>query len=80
MGQVLTVMPFGNMVDMVRLYGRHLRMAFEHSVANYSPIDRPGAFFQMSGKTQSFKPARGVSYTGPVFLLIIDVLYQMQPP
>jgi len=39
------------MVDMVRLYGRHLRMAFEHSVANYSPIDRPGAFFQMSGKT-----------------------------
>lgn len=49
MGQVLTVQPFGNAVDMIQLRGTHLRQAFEHSVANYDIHDRPGAFFQMSG-------------------------------
>ena len=50
MGQVLTVEPFGNNVDMIKLKGVYLRQAFEHSVANYDIHDRPGAFFQMSGK------------------------------
>ncbi|XP_052809054.1 snake venom 5'-nucleotidase-like [Mya arenaria] len=49
MGQVLTILPFGNQVDLIRLRGLHLRQAFEHSVAKYDPQDRPGAFFQMSG-------------------------------
>ncbi|XP_045195357.2 snake venom 5'-nucleotidase-like [Mercenaria mercenaria] len=49
MGQVLTVQPFGNVIDMIQLRGVHLRQAFEHSVAKYDPHDRPGAFFQMSG-------------------------------
>lgn len=49
MGQVLTVQPFGNVIDMIQLRGVHLRQAFEHSVANYDRHDRPGAFFQMSG-------------------------------
>ena len=54
MGQVLTVQPFGNVVDMVKLNGSILRQAFEHSVAKYDPRDRPGAFFQMSGDVNSF--------------------------
>jgi 2',3'-cyclic-nucleotide 2'-phosphodiesterase (5'-nucleotidase family) len=49
MGQVLSVQPFGNVVDMVKLNGSILRQAFEHSVAKYDRHDRPGAFFQMSG-------------------------------
>ncbi|KAL4232880.1 5'-nucleotidase [Mactra antiquata] len=48
-GQVLTVQPFGNVVDMIQIRGVHLKQAFEHSVANYDIHDRPGAFFQMSG-------------------------------
>lgn len=48
-GDVLTTMPFGNMVDVITIKGKYLRAAFEHSVEFYDPIDRPGAFLQVSG-------------------------------
>ena len=49
-GQVLTVQPFGNTIDMILIKGIYLRQAFERSVARYDPVDLPGAFLQMSGK------------------------------
>ena len=49
-GDVLTVMPFGNMVDAFTIKGKYLRLVLEHSVENYDPIDRPGAFLQVSGE------------------------------
>ncbi|OWF50209.1 5'-nucleotidase-like [Mizuhopecten yessoensis] len=48
-GELLTLMPFGNTVDVIDIKGKYLRQALEHSVENYSPIDKPGAFLQMSG-------------------------------
>lgn len=48
-GDVLTTMPFGNMVDVITIKGKYIRAAFEHSVEFYDPIDRPGAFLQVSG-------------------------------
>ena len=50
MGQVLTVQPFGNVIDIIKIKGKYIWEAFEHSVAKYDPHDRPGAFLQMSGK------------------------------
>ena len=50
MGQVLTIQPFKNVIDIIRIKGQYIWDAFEHSVANYDPHDRPGAFFQVSGK------------------------------
>ena len=50
MGQVLTVQPFGNIIDLIKIKGIHLWQAFEHAVAKYDINDRPGAFLQMSGK------------------------------
>lgn len=43
-------MPFGNMVDAFTIKGKYLRLVLEHSVENYDPIDRPGAFLQVSGE------------------------------
>lgn len=48
-GGLLTLMPFGNKVDIITLKGKYLREALEHSVERYSPVNRPGAFLQMSG-------------------------------
>ena len=50
MGQVLTVQPFGNIIDLIKIKGIHLWQAFEHAVAKYNIHDRPGAFLQMSGE------------------------------
>jgi len=47
---VLTILPFGNVIDMVKLRGLHVRQAFENSVAKYDPVDKPGAFLQASGE------------------------------
>lgn len=46
---MFTVFPFGDLVDMVKLKGVYLREVFEHSVAKYDPVDKPGAFLQVSG-------------------------------
>ena len=50
-GQVLTVNPFGNTVEMISLKGVHVRAVMEHSVANYDPLDPSGRFLQVSGIT-----------------------------
>ena len=50
MGQILTVQPFGDIIDLIKIKGQHIWEAFEHSVANYDPDDRPGAFLQVSGE------------------------------
>ncbi|KAL3883277.1 hypothetical protein ACJMK2_029560 [Sinanodonta woodiana] len=49
LGNVLTVFPFGNNIDLVKIRGIHLRKMIEHAVVNYDPQNRPGAFLQMSG-------------------------------
>ncbi|KAK3603342.1 hypothetical protein CHS0354_025948 [Potamilus streckersoni] len=49
MGNVLTVFPFGNNIDLIKIRGIHLRQMLEHAVENYDPINRPGSFLQMSG-------------------------------
>ncbi|XP_060065444.1 snake venom 5'-nucleotidase-like [Ylistrum balloti] len=48
-GDLLTLMPFGNSIDIIDIKGKYLRQALEHSVENYDPIDKPGALLQMSG-------------------------------
>lgn len=48
-GDLLTLMPFGNSVDVIDIKGKYLRQALEHSVENYDPVSKPGAFLQMSG-------------------------------
>ena len=53
MGQVLTIQPFGNVIDIIKIKGQYIWDAFEHSVANYDPHDRPGAFLQVSGMAYS---------------------------
>ena len=50
MGQVLTVQPFGNVIDIIKIKGQYIWDSFEPSVANYDPHDRPGAFLQISGE------------------------------
>jgi len=49
-GDILTVLPFQDIVDMIKIRGKYLRQAFENSVARYDPVERPGAFLQVSGK------------------------------
>ena len=53
---VLTVLPFGNSVDMLTLYGRTVRKLLEKSAALLSK-DSPnteGGFIQVSGKSFEF--------------------------
>ena len=50
-GDVMTLMPFGNSVDIISIRGKYLRQALEHSVSRYDVTDRPGAFLQVSGKS-----------------------------
>ncbi|KAL3883275.1 hypothetical protein ACJMK2_029558 [Sinanodonta woodiana] len=54
MGHVLTVFPFGNNIDLVKIRGIHLRKMLEHAVEKYDPHNRPGAFLQMSGLQVSY--------------------------
>ncbi|XP_070569172.1 snake venom 5'-nucleotidase-like [Ptychodera flava] len=46
---VVTVLPFGNTVDIVQLKGEHLLESLEHSVSRYSPLVQAGEFLQISG-------------------------------
>ena len=46
----MTVQPFGNTIDMIKIKGVFLKQAFENSVKRYDPSDLRGAFLQMSGK------------------------------
>ncbi|XP_070392308.1 snake venom 5'-nucleotidase-like isoform X2 [Dermacentor albipictus] len=48
-GDVLQTAPFGQTLLVVTLYGYQLQQMFEHSVANYSYVNRKGQFLQVSG-------------------------------
>ncbi|XP_033099228.1 snake venom 5'-nucleotidase-like [Anneissia japonica] len=48
-GDVNTVLPFGNTVDIVELKGLHIKEAFEYCVKNYGNGDLGGEFLQVSG-------------------------------
>lgn len=49
-GQVLTVLPFGNGVDLIRITGKNLRDQLELSVRDYNITSPVGRFLQFSGK------------------------------
>ncbi|XP_060572270.1 5'-nucleotidase-like [Ruditapes philippinarum] len=48
-GEIYSVLPFGNEIDLITVSGKNLREQLEHSVAIYNRSDPFGAFFQMSG-------------------------------
>merc|ERR1711892_14247 len=50
-GDIMTILPFDGTFDMVRVAGRHLADAFEHSVAKFSSDgrNRAGQFLQVNG-------------------------------
>uniref|UniRef100_A0A6B0VES2 5'-nucleotidase n=1 Tax=Ixodes ricinus TaxID=34613 RepID=A0A6B0VES2_IXORI len=49
MGAILTTAPFGQTIINVTLNGTTLRNMFEHSVANFSYLNKKGEFLQVSG-------------------------------
>ncbi|KAM7285315.1 protein 5NUC-like [Ixodes scapularis] len=49
MGAILTTAPFGQTIINVTLNGTTLRKMFEHSVANFSYLNKKGEFLQVSG-------------------------------
>ncbi|EDV25256.1 uncharacterized protein TRIADDRAFT_57018 [Trichoplax adhaerens] len=48
-GDILTVLPFRNSIDVLEIKGMFIRQALEVSVRDYSTISTPGRFLQMSG-------------------------------
>lgn len=48
-GEAMTVMPFGNEIDLVTVSGSNLRAQLEISVQDYDPVEQHGRFLQMSG-------------------------------
>ncbi|XP_022100679.1 5'-nucleotidase-like [Acanthaster planci] len=53
-GDILTVLPFGNTIDTITIKGVYLLEALENSVAEYDPVVRPGRFLQFSGMIVSY--------------------------
>ena len=49
MGQVLTVLPFRDLVEKVMITGSTLRKVLETSASKYVPDQENGAFLQVSG-------------------------------
>ena len=49
-GDILTVLPFGNQVDIIKVTGKNLREQIEFSVSEYTVSQPNGAFLQVSGK------------------------------
>lgn len=56
MGEVLTVMPFGNALAIMNLTGAEIRTALEHSVREYP--NENGGFLQVSGLQFTFDPKK----------------------
>ncbi|XP_053397798.1 5'-nucleotidase-like [Mercenaria mercenaria] len=48
-GEVHSVLPFGNEVDLLTVSGKNLREQLEISVSKYDSTEPPGGFLQMSG-------------------------------
>jgi 5'-nucleotidase len=57
-GNVLTVLPFGNTIALVTLTGAQLLEALEHSVSRWSTSNPSGAFAQVAGLKFVFAPQR----------------------
>ena len=53
-GDVVTVQPFGNEIDMIRVTGANLLHNLEISVRDYDLVDMHGRFLQMSGRKTFF--------------------------
>ena len=49
-GDITTVIPFGNTVDTITIKGMFILEALEHSVAKYSEVEPGGEFLQVSGR------------------------------
>jgi len=49
-GDVVTVQPFGNEIDMIKVTGENLLHNLEISVRDYDLVDMHGRFLQMSGR------------------------------
>lgn len=62
-GEVITVLPFGNTLATMRLTGAEIKAAFEHSISAYP--NENGGFLHVAGAKVLFdstKPAGGVSF------------------
>ena len=49
MEDVLTTLPFGNLVEKIEITGQTLLDVLAYSISGYNPEEPPGAFLQMSG-------------------------------
>ena len=49
MEDVLTTLPFGNLVEKIEITGQTLLDILDHAISGYNPKEPPGAFLQMSG-------------------------------
>ena len=49
-GDITSILPFGNTADQITLKGKHILEALEHSVAEYTNVGQQGKFLQLSGK------------------------------
>ncbi|XP_067674621.1 5'-nucleotidase-like [Haliotis asinina] len=59
-GQAATALPFSNTIDIVELYGRHLKAVFEHSVSFHNTDEKFGGFLQVAGLKIEFDISRPV--------------------
>ena len=82
MGQVLTVQPFGNIIDVIKIKGQYIWEAFEHSVAKYDPDEPPGAFLQVSGErfcsVSFFNRSCKFSIARSIFISLYGITYTIQ--
>ena len=51
LGDLTTVLPFGNTVDTITIKGVYILEALEHAVAEYNPQAPSGEFLQLSGRS-----------------------------
>jgi len=59
-GNILTVLPFGNTVATLGLTGADVIAALENGVSQYTTVAPPGRFGQVGGMRYSFDPTRPV--------------------
>jgi 5'-nucleotidase / UDP-sugar diphosphatase len=59
-GNILTVLPFGNQIATLGLTGADVIAALENGVSQYAVVSPPGRFAQVAGMRYSFDPTRPV--------------------
>ncbi|XP_033635028.1 5'-nucleotidase-like [Asterias rubens] len=57
-GDVTSILPFGNTADQITLKGKHILEALEHSVAEYTIVGKHGEFLQHAGMLVTFDLSR----------------------